>query len=133
MSGKVEKFTRIVSNAEGRVPALTFKGRVFKASEEHGPITATPAIVEVMGSSVPKLSLKNTSNSVLTIQVVDFPSELIQLDWNELTIGPDETKEVNLTLIPQESQIEFTKSITIEANNPERTRLTIPITNVKKE
>lgn len=133
MSGKVEKFTRIVSNAEGRVPALTFKGRVFKASEEHGPITAIPAIIEVPGSSAPKLSLKNTSKSAVTVRVVDLPPGLIQLDWNELTLGPDETKEVSLALIPQESQVEFTKSITLESNNPERSRLTVPITNVRKE
>lgn len=133
MSGKVEKFTRITSNAEGRVPALTFRGRVFKASEEHGPITAIPAIIEVTGSSAPKLSLRNTSKSTVTVQVVDLPPGLIQLDWNELTLGPDETKEVSLVLLPQESQVEFTKSITLESNNSERSRLTVPITNVRKE
>lgn len=133
MSGKVEKFTRIVSNAEGRVPALTFKGRVFKAAEDHGPITAIPAIIEIAGSTAPKLSLKNTSKSSLTVQVVDLPPGLIQLNWNELTLGPDETKEVSLALLPQENQVEITKSITLESNDSERSRLTVPITNVKKE
>lgn len=133
MSGKVEKFTRIGSNAEGRVPALTFQANVIKAAGEHGPITATPEILKLTGASAPKFSLRNTTKSAVSVRVVDAPAGLIQLDWNELTLAPDESKELSFALLPQEKPTEFTKSITLEVNDSGHTRLTIPITNIQKE
>lgn len=133
MSGKVEKFTRIGSNAAGRVPALTFQANVFKATEEHGPITAIPAVIQLTEASTAKFALKNAAKTTVTVQVVDAPIGIIRLDWNELTLAPDESRELSLELLPQEKPTEFSKSITLEVNDPGHTRLTIPITNVKKE
>lgn len=133
MSGKVEKFTRIGSNAAGRVPALTFQASVFKTTEDHGPITAVPAVIELTEAGAAKFNLKNSAKTTVTVQVVDVPAEIIRLDWNELSLAPDESRDLSFELLPQEKPTEFSKSITLEVNDPEHTRLTIPITNVKKE
>lgn len=133
MSGKVEKFTRIVSNAQGRVPALTFVAMVKAAEEIPGPAIAVPAIVELNDSWNGATTVKNKTKSAVTLTVVDAPPGLIRLTANEITLGPEESKEIAFEFEPQKSDSEFTKSVTIEANDANRTRLTIPITMVRRE
>lgn len=133
ITGKVEKFTRIVSNAEGRVPALTFRSMVFKDGELAAPLLATPALVIVGDATVAKVTLRNVSKTPLTAVVVDSPAGFIRLSVNDLTLAPNETTELSFEIIPQHEKREFTKSITIETNDHAKSRLTIPITIVKKE
>jgi hypothetical protein len=133
MSGKVEKFTRIISNAEGRVPALTFRARVLKKGENPGAFSVTPLVLEMGQATEAKIALKNTGNVPLKVAVVDLPHSLILLDTKEMSLEPDESKEIGFSLIAQTTQKDYTKSITLEANDPARTRITVAITNVQKE
>ncbi len=133
MSGKVEKFTRIVSNAQGRVPALAFVAHVAKPDEISGPVVASPAIVELDGSGVGRTKITNKSDLPMTVRVVDVPPVIIHLNTNEITLAPDESKELSIEASLSKTATEFTKSITVEANDANSTRLTIPITVVKRE
>ncbi len=133
MFGKVEKFTRIMSNAEGRVPALTFRAHVLKTDEKSESFAVSPTALTMGGATESKVAVKNTSKTPLKISVVDLPSSLIRLDTKEMSLEPDESKEISLTLVAQTTLQDYTKSITLEADNPERTRITIPLSNVKKE
>lgn len=133
ISGKVEKFTRIVSNAEGRVPALTFRSRVFKAGENPAPVVAEPAIVQTGGANEASFTLKNLGKSAISAQLVDSPPGFIKLSFNELSLAPDESKEVRFEIIPQKGKSDYTKSITLELNDSAKSRITIPITNIQKE
>lgn len=133
MTGKVEKFTRIMSNAEGRVPALTFRAHVLKTDEKPESFAVSPAEVTMGGTTESKVAVKNTSKTPLKISVVDLPSSLIRLDTKEMSLEPDESKEISLALLAQSTPQDYTKSITLEADNPERTRITVPLSNVKKE
>lgn len=133
ISGKVEKFTRIVSNAAGRVPVLTFQAKVLKPDESPGPLVATPSIVRMTTSNTTKVAIRNTGKTTVKASVVDLPPNFIQLDVNELSLAPDETKELTISLVPQEQPGEFSKSITLEAGDAVKTRITIPITNIQRE
>jgi len=133
ITGKVEKFTRIVSNAEGRSPALTFRSVVFKELENPAPIRSTPAIVNLNGGTTARVTIRNVSRDQLIAKVVDSPPEHIRLEVSELTLAPEESKEISFEIIPQENDHEFNKSITLETNDSAKTRITIPITNIKKE
>ena len=133
ISGKVEKFTRIMSNAAGRVPALTFRALVYKPEAKPGTFAVTPEVLNTGKSITGKITLKNTSQAPLRIMVVDLPPSVIQLDTNEMSLEPEESKELSISLIAQTSEGDFTKSVTFEANDPAKTRITLPITNVLKE
>lgn len=133
MTGKVEKFTRIMSNAEGRVPALTFKGVVYKKGEIPGIIAVTPEVVNTGVGTQGKFVVRNTGKSALTVRVVAPVSADIRLDTNEMSLGPDESKEVGVEFTLKAGQKDFKKSITLEANDSAKTRITVPITNVQKE
>lgn len=133
ITGKVEKFTKIVSNAEGRVPALTFRSVVFKEGENPAVISATPSIVNVGSATTGRTTVKNANRSQLTLTVVGSAPDFIRLPISELTLAPEESKELSFEIIPEKSKAEFTKSITLQANDESRTRITIPVTNVKKE
>ncbi len=133
ITGKVEKFTRIISNAEGRVPALTFRAMVFKDDAAPFPVTATPAIVKLGTATTGKVVLRNVSENPVRVSVIDIPPGFIHLSVNELSLAPNESKELGFDLLPQQKQGDFTKSITLETNNPAKTRITIPVTNVQKE
>jgi hypothetical protein len=133
ITGKVEKFTRIVSNVEGRSPALTFRSLVVKDGENPAPIRSTPAVVNLNGGTTARVTIRNVSRDLLVAKVVDGESEFIRLPISELTLAPEESKELSFEIIPQKNTDEFEKSITLETNDPAKSRITIPITNIKKE
>ena len=133
ISGKVEKFTRIFSNAIGRVPALTIRTQMFKENEKPGGIAVSPSIANVGTGTPIKITVQNITKNHLTVRVVDLPPRLIHLDNNEISLAPEEGKNLTITLLSQAAPGEFTKSITLEANDPAKTRITVPVTNVQRE
>lgn len=133
ISGKVEKFTRIISNAAGRVPALQFHALVYKPAARPGTFSITPEVLNTGTAKSGRITIKNTGKTPVRLTVVDLPSLFIHLDTNEMTLEPEESKEMSVSLIDQTAEGEFTKSVTFEANDSAKTRITLPITNVLKE
>lgn len=132
MTGKVEKFTRIISNATGRVPALTFKSHVLKPDEPTPVFSVSPAIVDLAVKTEARVAAKNVSNEPVSLRVVNAPGPHIRLDVKEISLQPEESKEIGLTLSASAPD-SLSQSITLEASDPAKTRITVPITRVKRE
>lgn len=133
MTGKVEKFTRIFSNASGRVPALTIRTRVVKVEEMSGVFSVTPSSAVLDESNSAKVTLTNTGKSTITLKVVDSPTRYIRIDNIEIALAPEESRELTLLAHVPLPEGPFTKSITLEADDPSRTRITVPVTSVQRE
>lgn len=132
MTGKVEKFTRIISNATGRVPALTFRSHVLKPDEPTPVFSVSPAIVDLAGKTEARIAAKNVSNEPVSLRVINAPGPHIRLDVKEISLQPEESKEIGLTLSASAPD-SFSQSITLEASDPAKTRVTVPITRIKRE
>jgi hypothetical protein len=87
-----------------------------------------------LGAITPaKITVQNTTKTPMTVRVVDLPVRLIYLDNNEIHLAPEESKDLTIALIAQAPSGDFTKSITLEASDPAKTRITVPITNIQRE
>jgi hypothetical protein len=133
--GDVEKFAQILSNAQGRAPALTFSAYAVADSESMGPLEATPRRInldekmaeEAGGGWVSRFTLKNNGKSPVTVETLDKPDRLVATDGFNGTLGPGETAEVTLRFEAGLPSQTFSKSLTFLVSDPAQGRLTVPV------
>ena len=131
MLGPVEKFVRIMSNAVGRVPALTIRATAVKAGELPPGATITPAHVRIgKGSSAHEatVSIENTGKGKLAFHTVEAPEPWIRVNPKEFALSPGEKTAVQVK-VQRGTGDKFTKSITWEASGDSLARFTLPISD----
>jgi hypothetical protein len=132
MIGAVEKFTRIYSNANGRVPVLTLRAFVMTDSTKPPPVVATPPSVSLDPVShlagnewnVP-VTLKNTGRTVLTARVVDLPDGGSTAE-PEAPLPPGQSGTFHIRF-PRIEKATDHSSVTFEISDEARSHLTVPL------
>ena len=133
--GEIKKFAQIVSNAQGRAPALTFTANVVTDSDAVGPLVATPCRLnlnedqpEADGDGwVARFTLKNSGDIPISVTTLDKPDRTIETDGFDGILGPGEGREVTLRFNAGMPDQFFSKSLTFLAAGPVQQRLTVPI------
>lgn len=136
---QVEKFAQVVSNARGRVPALTFEAYVVADSETVGPLEAIPRALdfgklppEKDGSSwVSRFTLVNHGKAPVTVTTIDKPDQVIATDGFNGTLQPGEKTEVTVRFNVDVQAEPFSKSLTFKVSGDTEERLTVPIFKYK--
>lgn len=131
--GQVEKFTRIFSNAVGRVPALSITAKVLPDSVPPGLLVVTPKIPTLELSPEERseagwevrVTIKNTTGVVINLKPIDVPEPFVTLAEDDLAIGPKETRHIAFRLRPDPGKA-MNRSVTFELSDAAKTHLTIP-------
>jgi hypothetical protein len=133
--GVVEKFAQVISNAKGRVPALTFSSFVVADSEAVGPLEATPrffnldeTMPEETGDGwVSRFTLKNNGKAPIIVETLDRPDRMIATDGFDGALGPGEKTEITLRFDAELPSQVFSKSVTFLVSDESQGRLTVPV------
>ena len=133
--GEVVKSASITSNdtALGKVK-IYFSGKLVLNFNSTFPITISPSRVDFSFSSLEegtdnkrKLRIKNISPAEITVAILDYPRDLVELDYSQIVIKSGNTRELDINLKGEKERTEFKKSITLEINGEKGSRFTIPI------
>ena len=73
-----------------------------------------------------KLTITNVSDQIYVLKTVDYPREFFALTMPE-RIAPGASVEATVTLTQTAIDKEFDKSFTIEVNDSQTTRYTVPV------
>ncbi len=135
-NNRVVKSPKIISNASEL--KITFITNVQKEPDQTIPIVIQPEIIDL---SLPEygisnkisFTLQNLTNGNLKTSLISFPDDLFDLKLpNE--IGAGKTAEGTIIIKSVNSIDKINKSFTIELNDKNKTRLTIPIAkNIPKQ
>jgi len=135
-SSTVRKSARILSNAAGNVPRLSFSADVQRNMDSIDVYRVKPYLVDLddnwqelqaNGWTTP-IALHNVSDRDLTFHVVSKPQDHVRVDFPDgLTVGPNEQETFRVTFQEGVADELFTGSLTLEANDPAHTRVTIPL------
>lgn len=138
----VTKNAHILSNESGSVPSLIFHAdvRPVPIMDSLDVFNVKPCLVDLDGYKDREdrkleydLTLKNRSDQDLSFRVVDRPTGLVDLDFPEgQAVHPGETMKFAARFDKAIASEVFTKSITIEASDKDRTRLTVPISKTMR-
>lgn len=75
-----------------------------------------------------KLVVKNVSAAPIRMKVVSQPNGFAEISVPQDEIKPGKTKEIKVKIDKQFDAKEFQKSFTVELNDPDNTRFTVPVT-----
>lgn len=131
MLGHVEKFVRIMSNAVGRVPALTIHATSVKTGELPPGATISPAhlrIGKVPAAQETKVTVQNTGKTKLAFHTIESPEPWIRLNPKEFALDPGQKTELQIQ-VNRGDREKFTKSVTWEAVGDSLARFTLPISD----
>ena len=104
----------MVINSDSTYPLVISPAQLnFSSSEEIG----APLIAKV----------KNVSDQELKIKIIDFPLGFVESKLTEEVIRPKEEIELVVNLGQEPPQDHFSKSITLEVNDKDKSRFSIPI------
>lgn len=136
---EVEKFAQVVSDANGRVPALTFQAYVVPDSESYGPLQAFPRALNLdkaMPEQTPQgwvshVMLRNNGKTPITVATLDKPDQTVATSGFDGTLKPGEQADVTVRFESDLPAQTFSKSMTFLVGGDTQQRLTVPI--FKKE
>ncbi len=78
-----------------------------------------------------EVNIKNIITSNLGIRIVDMPDELMNVKLSDKRIKPSEEVKLKVQLKRITESESLTKSITLELDDQDSSRFTVPVTNVK--
>lgn len=132
--GPQSKRPAISSNEGDLKKYLQFTANVFKDPEKTVPIRITPYTFDISqyGEKARRkmeFEIANVSENELELSVVDYPRNMIKIDFpDKIKTGKSEKGKIEIK--KEFENVEFEKSITIQLNDQNRTRFTIPIKRV---
>ncbi|MBT7789915.1 MAG: choice-of-anchor D domain-containing protein [Calditrichaeota bacterium] len=85
----------------------------------------------ITGISTKELLIKNTGNTSLEIEAIDFDLEVFKSNKEILTILPDESQTINFSFLPNKEGPQ-TSELTIKSNDPDNPSKIISVTGVGK-
>lgn len=136
IKGTLEKNARIFANARGRIPAFTIRTRIAPDDEIRTPIHPDPLTAYIDPESPPTrsgskwefpITLRNTSSEKVRVRAVDVPDLYVSLSQSEFALAPGEEQKMILLIDPAIMDQPYSKSLTLEMTDPDRSRLTIPV------
>jgi hypothetical protein len=74
-----------------------------------------------------QLQIRNISPAALTVDVLDYPRDWVELDNSRMVIKPGDIQELEITLKGDKRGTGFNKSVTLEINGEKEFRFTIPL------
>ncbi len=121
-----------IETDEGKIKKyLQFSADIYKDPSKTKPIVLNPNIFDlsrIAGKDRSKLQFEitNVSDQDLKLEVIDYPEAMLKIDFpDKIKAGKTETGKVEVKDFFK--NIEFEKSITIELNDKDHTRFTIPV------
>lgn len=132
---KITKRPKIYSNASNTAERISFTAFVVSDQESMLPITINPFAVNQFHFDSDNKSatflIANHSDQVISISIVDFPKNAFSVILPK-KIQPHESVEGKILLHEDFKTVSFKKSLTLELDNPEKSRYTIPIVHTIK-
>jgi len=132
---RVKKSTRIWSNDPAdSLTRVWIMADVRREPDRDFQVRISPKVLEFAreptGENLQmRAGIKNVTSRELHIRIVDMPSELVDATLSAKTIAPSKEIELRVKLKKKAKQIDFTKSITLELDDGNESRFTIPIKN----
>jgi hypothetical protein len=74
-----------------------------------------------------KLQIRNMSLADITVDVLDYPRDWVELDDSRMVIKPGDMQELDITLKEDKKGAGFYKSVTLEIKGAKKFRFTIPL------
>jgi len=78
-----------------------------------------------------EVKIKNTTISDLGIKIVDMPYEYVEGKLSNQVVKPSEEVKLKVKLKSEAENAGLTKSITLELDDPDSSRFTVPVTSEK--
>jgi uncharacterized protein DUF1573 len=127
----VQKRPKIKTNEGSGDKVLSFKANVVDNNESTYPLVISPFVVNFTQAGNKQnnefvITLSNVSEQDLELSLIDFADEIFDVKLpNKIKAGQAAKAKIKLN---EESQAEaFVKSITIEVNDANKSRFTIPV------
>ena len=131
--GKVVKSASITSNdtALGKVK-IYLTGKLVLNLSRTFPVTISPSRVDFSSleeglDNKRKLLIKNVSPAEIKVDILDYPRDLVELDYSQIVIKSGITQEFDINLKGEKARTEFKKSITLEVDGDRESRFTVPL------
>jgi hypothetical protein len=130
--GNVRKGIRINSNASETVRNISLSGTVQIQMDSTKPVIVRPYKLDISQFNAKpreqmKFTLENVSGRDLEWNMVYFPGDYFEVKLPD-KIKAGKSVEGILKIKPEYANTEFEKSFTIEFNDADKTRFTIPVT-----
>ncbi len=115
--GKVKIYVggKLVMNLAHAMPVTISPYRVDFGSPEEG------------NDNKRKLQIRNVSPAEITVDILDYPKDWVELDYSRMAIKSGDMQELEITLKGDKRGTGFHKSITLEINGEKEFRFTIPL------
>ena len=132
----VSKRPKIQTNEGSGDKVLTFKAHVVDNPGSTYPLVISPFVVNFTQASNNKndnfiINISNVTDQDLELSVIDFAKEFFDVKIpNKIKAG--KSVEASITLKKGNLNKSFMKSITIEANDANKSRFTIPVKQDRK-
>lgn len=131
--GKVGKSANITSNDTTiSSVGISFSGELVANFDSTNPITISPSKVEFgksgkQNGNQGKLKIRNVSQREVKVAVLDYPQDLIKISPSQMKIKSGGEQELKVKLKKELKEVEFKKSITLEAEGENKSRFSIPL------
>jgi len=126
-----------IETNEGKINKyLQFSANIYKDPAQTRPIVLKPHIFDISrygekSRTKIEFEITNVSDRDLKLEVIDYPKSMLKLDFpDKIKAGKTESGKAEVKDFFK--NIEFEKSITIELNDEDHTRFTIPVKRVIK-
>lgn len=129
----MKKATQVFSNdPTDSITRITIQADVKAEPYSDFSVQVSPAIAEFSSgrgqqASEVEINIRNTTTQDLGIEIVDISSEFIEGKLSSNVVGPSEEVKLKVESKRELKRISFTKSITLELNDQDSSRFTIPI------
>jgi hypothetical protein len=129
--GRVRKKATVTTNDNARGNfQLSFGGEIYTEPDSTHPIVLSQSSVtfaEETRNEKIKIKIRNQTDEKLKMTVVDQPYEFLEVDVSDKDIKPGDEREIEIEIADDFEGDNFQKSVTIQLNNPDSTRYTIPV------
>ncbi|MFH1701409.1 MAG: DUF1573 domain-containing protein [Candidatus Zixiibacteriota bacterium] len=130
-SGNVNKAIKMTTNVNDSVQNIYVKANVFTDPVELTPLSIEPYSIEITEETVGpndeiSFSIINNSQSDVRLKPIEWAGHLYDIDIPEV-IKAGETRQGKVILFAESYTKSFTKSITIELDDKDKTRYTLPV------
>jgi len=129
----VSKQPKIQTNEGSGDKSLMFKANVIVNPDSTYPLVINPFVVNFTQASDQKndnfvVTLTNVTEQDLDIVLIDQPDNIFEIKLPD-KIKTGKTAQVSIKLNDDAKSLSFEKSITIEVNDANKSRFTIPVKN----
>ncbi|HOP06135.1 MAG TPA: DUF1573 domain-containing protein [candidate division Zixibacteria bacterium] len=129
--GRVVKSPTIMTNEGGQPHRVRIHAVIQEQPNQSYPLILSPSamdLVDLPGADQGKyrINFSNQSDQPLHFKMIDIPADLVAIDLpKELAVGANTDVTLEMTSVGQTKA--FLKSLTFELDDPDTTRVTLPL------